>query len=212
VIDPLSEKDKRWSPYTYGFDNPIRFEDPDGMFGEETNNIENDDPIKPQVKSKESSAGKIFKGTLKVAAVTIALGGGPEDPFGDAIAGSEVIFGSIVAGGLLAWNYYILHNSESTEPESTVQRTSQNEKKTNLNSENSNDGGKKANPKKEAREAARDKKAQQPASEAYTKYKARELEKSEGKDARRRAHDAKEKGEKDRSKSRIDDDYKIKQK
>ena len=45
-----------------------------------------------------------------------------------------------------------------------------------------------------------------PASEDYAKWKAKELEKAEGKDARRAAHDKKRDGI-DRSKRQLDEDY-----
>jgi RHS repeat-associated protein len=221
VVDKSAEEYYHITPYSYVNNNAVRNIDPDGKDGFDTvkgilvSTVDNVTGgavnLRGRVSYNDARGFNAGQDLGDMAAATAGLymmvDGGGKLAGGLTLAGASATLAGptggftspgIGAGLTIAGAGAI----EGTAGYALFSKSSDNYKNQKGRVQNGN-----TNPKKAAREAAKEKREIQPASEKYAKYKAKELEKNKGKDARREAHDKKE-GLQDRTKKQINEDYK----
>ena len=180
VVDSLADKYYGYSPYAYCFNNPMTFVDEDGEAPKIFKSVYNIG--KRAFKTYKKSGNFDLKQAVKSELLDLAEN--VKTLFDDDSSTAEkalAIFDLVTGFG-----------DEAKAVSKTLGIV-----------DDAADAGKqihKNSAKKEARKAGKEKRNNQPASEKYVKKKAKDLEKNVGKDARRNAHDSKDKIGRNRTK------------
>lgn len=191
--DPQIEDAYNLSPYTMCSDNMVNKIDPDGRFD-------------------WAVFGKVMLQGAKVEGAEELAGAGPEDPVADLVAaGTFLVYTGIAIHHAIQATSQTTSNSSYNQSTNTNSITNNNQSKSNVktgNSQTTAAAPAPKNPKKEAREDAKQKRKEQDGSEKKAKDNGKKLEKAKGKDARRQAHDMKEKGSRpNRTDQQLNEDY-----